>query len=67
MGSKEHSGRLRRRMVSDRSRRFFGDIAKEAAAGLPDFRRRIDRQVQTQQQQQVQQQQSKIEPDDKTS
>jgi len=61
MGSKEHSDRLRRRMVSDRSRRFFGDIAKQVAAGMPDFQQRMERQVHTEQQQQVQQQQTKSE------
>jgi len=60
MGSKEHNDRLRRRMVSDRSRRFFSDIAKEVAAGMPDFQQRMERQVHTQQQQ-VQQQQTKSE------
>jgi len=63
MKSKDHKGMARRRMVSDRSRHFFGDINQQATAGLPAFRQRIERQAHMQQQP-LQQQQAKSEPED---
>jgi len=54
MKSKDPKGVVRRRMVSDRSRQFFGDVAQQAGAGLPEFQQRIERQIHQQHEQQPQ-------------
>ena len=61
MKPRNRKGAARRKIVSDRSRAFFGAVAEQASAELPQLQQKIEERIQ---EQPGQQQQSKSEPDE---